>query len=149
MTHGECADLERAPMAIVVGCVPTREGRAALSTATQEAIVRSCNLIAVRAPRGGRETGSEEFQQLAALLGELSQSLEEVGLRQELREATGRQDLSDIIIDTAEEVGATLIVIGLRRRSKVGKLFLGSNVQRILLDAACPVLAVKASERGQ
>ena len=37
----------------------------------------------------------------------------------------------------ANETDADLIVIGLRRRTPVGKLILGSNAQRILLDAPC------------
>ena len=45
----------------------------------------------------------------------------------------------------AESEGAALIVIGLRRRSPVGKLLLGSNSQTLLLHADCPVLAVKAA----
>ena len=51
-----------------------------------------------------------------------------------------REDL----IAVATELSAELIVIGLRRRTPVGKLILGSNAQRILLDAPCPVLAVKS-----
>ena len=56
-----------------------------------------------------------------------------------LREATA-DDLDAI----ADEVGADLIVIGLRRRSPVGKLILGSAASRILLTAHHAVLAVKA-----
>jgi nucleotide-binding universal stress UspA family protein len=49
-------------------------------------------------------------------------------------------------IAAADRTDAEFIVIGLRRRSPVGKLLLGSNAQRVLLDASCPVLAVKAEE---
>jgi nucleotide-binding universal stress UspA family protein len=33
----------------------------------------------------------------------------------------------------------------MRRRTPTGKLITGSQAQRILLDAPCPVLAVKAT----
>ena len=43
---------------------------------------------------------------------------------------------------------AELIVIGMRHRTAVGKFLMGSTAQRILLDAPCPVLAVKADGRS-
>jgi nucleotide-binding universal stress UspA family protein len=48
------------------------------------------------------------------------------------------------MIDASYEVDVELIVIGVRRRSPVGKLFLGSTAQRVILEAGCPVTAVKA-----
>jgi nucleotide-binding universal stress UspA family protein len=47
-------------------------------------------------------------------------------------------------LDAVKEVDAELCVIGIRRRTAVGKALLGSNADRILMDAPCPVLAVKA-----
>ena len=55
------------------------------------------------------------------------------------------QEPAEDLIAAAEEFGAELIVIGLRRRSPVGKLLMGSDAQRILLDSPVPVLAVKAA----
>ena len=55
----------------------------------------------------------------------------------------GKDPVRDVL-DMAEEMDADLIVIGIRRRTPVGKLVLGSNSQSILLEADHPVLAVKA-----
>jgi signal transduction histidine kinase len=55
-------------------------------------------------------------------------------------------DVAATLRDHAEEVGADLVVVGLQRRSPVGKALLGSNAQRILLGATCPVLAVRAHD---
>jgi nucleotide-binding universal stress UspA family protein len=52
-------------------------------------------------------------------------------------------DLSDEVVRVAGAVDAAVIVIGLRKRSPVGKLLMGSTAQRILLDSDRPVLAVK------
>ena len=57
-----------------------------------------------------------------------------------------RRDIAQQLEDVALETGADLIVIGLRRRSPVGKLILGSAASRILLSVSVPVLAVKAAE---
>jgi nucleotide-binding universal stress UspA family protein len=67
-----------------------------------------------------------------------------VGIEHEVRQLVRGNEPAEDLIAVAEEVSADFIVIGLRRRTPVGKLILGSNAQRILLDASCPVLAVKA-----
>jgi nucleotide-binding universal stress UspA family protein len=62
----------------------------------------------------------------------------------DLRHLVRGKDPVNDVLDTAEEMQAELIVIGIRRRTPVGKLVLGSNSQSILLEATIPVLAVKA-----
>ena len=56
------------------------------------------------------------------------------------------RDVADQVLAVADEVDAALIVVGLRRRTPVGKLIMGSVAQRILLGAHCPVLAVKPAD---
>ena len=130
---------------IVVGYVPKPEGHAALRRAAEEATLRNARLVVVNSHRGGREleqdvSGTEE--DLESVRGELDKA----GVEHEIRQIVRGMDPADDLVNVATEVGADFIVIGLRRRSPVGKLILGSNAQRVLLDAPCPVLAVKADE---
>ncbi len=129
---------------IVVGYVPKAEGRAALRRAAEEARLRNLRLVVVNSHRGGREFGREDAIESETQLDEVRNELDKAGVEHEVRQLVRGLDPAEDLISVAEELDAELIVIGLRRRSPVGKLILGSNAQRVLLDAACPVLAVKA-----
>ncbi|HET6561077.1 MAG TPA: universal stress protein [Marmoricola sp.] len=131
---------------IVVGYVPKPEGRAALRRAADEAKLRDMRLIVVNSHRGGRAFDESDAIESEAQLEEIRSTLRDAGVEHEVRQLVRGLDPADDMVDVATEVDAELIVIGLRRRSAVGKLILGSNAQRILLDAPCPVLAVKAAE---
>jgi nucleotide-binding universal stress UspA family protein len=131
---------------IVVGYVPKAEGRAALRRAAEEARLRNARLVVVNSHRGGREFDRDEALETEAQLEEVRSELRGAGVEHEVRQLVRGMDPADDLINVATEVDADFIVIGLRRRSPVGKLILGSNAQRVLLDAPCPVLAVKAAE---
>lgn len=131
-------------MAIVVGYVATKEGRAALKRAAEECVLRGTKLVVINSHRGGKDFDANEASQFETELARVQAVLEEKGLEHEVRQLVRGNDPAEDLISVAEEEKADFIVIGLRRRSPVGKLILGSNAQRILLDAPCPVLAVKA-----
>ncbi len=131
---------------IVVGYVPKPEGKAALRLAAEEAKLRHSSLVVVNSHRGGREFGREDAFESETQLEEVRNELKEAGVEFQIRQLVRGMDPAEDLINVAQEVSASVIVIGLRRRSPVGKLILGSNAQRILLDAPCPVLAVKSAE---
>ena len=76
-------------------------------------------------------------------LGDLEDRLAGSGVPYEVIRAIRGRDAAEEILAVADERRADLVVIGLRRRSAVGKLLLGSTAQRVLLEAQCPVLSVK------
>ena len=129
--------------AVVVGYVAKPEGEAAVDQGIAEARLRNASLIVVNSHRGGREFDDDASVQSDRDLSALEAKLKESGLEYEVRQLVRGFEPAEDLIGIAESSGAELIVIGLRRRTPVGKLILGSNAQRILLDAHCPVLAVK------
>ena len=133
-------------MTIVVGYVPRAEGRAALRRAAEEARLRSTKLIVINSNRGGGHLDEEDAVEHERELAQVRAQLDAEGIEHEVRQLVRGLDPAEDLIAVATETEADFIVIGLRRRTPVGKLILGSNAQRILLEAPCPVLAVKAEE---
>ena len=70
--------------------------------------------------------------------------LDAAGVTYEFRQPVNPEPIAETLLGVAEAEDANLIVIGVRRRSPVGKLLLGSTASQVLLGARCPVLAVKA-----
>ncbi|HEX6150433.1 universal stress protein [Nocardioides sp.] len=129
---------------VVVGFVPKPEGEAALNSGIAEAKLRGAKIVVVNSHRGGSEFDDDASVKADKDMERIGKLLEESGVEHELRQLVRGFEPAEDLISIAEAADAELIVIGLRRRSPVGKLILGSNAQRILLDAKCPVLAVKA-----
>lgn len=127
-------------MGIVVGYLATPEGRAALDAAVEEARRRSVAVVVVLSVRP--DETAERRAEVEQALARVREDLSGLGVEHDVRLLDGG-DVADDLISTAEAVSAQLVVLGLRRRSPVGKLILGSNAQRVLFDAPCPVLTVK------
>lgn len=132
-------------MAIVVGYAATAEGRAALDRAADEAVGRGVPLLLVNSTRQDSSGGAQDAARVDEDLQRVRQQLDRAGVEHHLRPPSPTPDPAEDIIAAAVESDAELIVIGLRQRAPVGKLLLGANAQRILLDSPCPVLAVKAA----
>ena len=123
-------------MTVLVAYAPAPEGREALTQGIAEAVLRKADLLIVNVGRGHHDLEPQEMKEIEAQLRAAGQEL--------TLESSVLSDPGDAVIQIAQDKDVDMIVIGLRHRSMVGKLILGSTVQRILLDATCPVLAVRA-----
>ncbi len=130
-------------MTILVAYVPRPEGQAALDKGLEIAKRRQERLLVVNASPGGRQ----EDPAMADVqdVERVEQLLANSGLNAEFKLFVRGKSAVEEIEALVESQKVTLLILGLRKRTAVGKLILGSVAQDILLSVACPVLAVKAS----
>jgi nucleotide-binding universal stress UspA family protein len=129
---------------VVVAWTPDEFGAAALEHGIAWAREGGRGVAVVNGTRGDALV-DERFAAPTGL-ADLAQRLRDTSLPHIVRQEVGR-DVADQVLDVADELSARLVVVGLRHRSPVGKLLMGSVAQRILLTAECPVLAVKPGSR--
>lgn len=135
-------------MSIVVGVSDSPLGRAAIDRAAEEATLRGLPLILVSQvpmPRNTEQTNryAQDHRDAVARADRVVREIRDGGV-----DATGYvpptpMSAADAILGAVGEHNAELVVIGIPRRSPVGKVLLGSTAQDVLLGADCPVLGVK------
>ena len=129
-------------MTVVVGYIPDKYGDAALEAGIEEAGRRGTDLVIVNATKG--DALVDRRYVAADAWVDLERRLRTLAIPHQLRRAMG-PDVADEILRVVRETDAHLVVIGVRHRSPVGKMIMGSVAQQVLLDSPCPVLAVKPS----
>lgn len=128
-------------MSVLLSYVPTPEGWAALDLAIKEAILRGTGIVVVNVALGsnfGDITFADEKD-----LDAVRARLDELGITNEVEQVVGAEDVADAVLIAAAKHDAEMIVVGLRRRSPMGKALLGSNAQSIIVSATCPVLSIR------
>ncbi len=131
-------------MTILVSYVPTPPGFAALDNGIIEAKLRSVSLTVVNVTVGTNyaDVTSADEKHLDAV----TEALVRDGLAHEVVVIDDALDVADEVLKVADDKGAIMIVVGLHRRSPLGKALMGSTAQKIMLGAECPVLSVRPTE---
>ena len=129
-------------MTILVAYVARPEGHAALDKGIEIAKRRNERLVVVNAsPGGAKEDASmidvQEVERVEKLL-------KDAGVNAEFKQFVRGKSAVEEIEALVESLQVSVLIIGLRKRSPVGKLIMGSVAQELLLSVSCPVLAVKA-----
>jgi nucleotide-binding universal stress UspA family protein len=127
-------------MTVVVGYVPNEYGEAALREGLAEAQRRGTGVVVVNTTKGDALVDKKYVGEQSR--SDLQRRLAGADVDAELRQTIGA-DPADEILDVTRELGAEALVIGIRHRSQVGKMLMGSVAVRLLMEAPCPVVAVK------
>jgi nucleotide-binding universal stress UspA family protein len=125
---------------IVVGYSADPFGRAALEHGITEAKLRQTTLLVINATSGDAYDDPRFARE--GEVHDVEDRLNNCGVEFELTQPVG-VDTADELLKAMDRADADLLVIGIRHRSPVGKLLLGSVSQQLLLECPKPVLAVK------
>jgi nucleotide-binding universal stress UspA family protein len=130
-------------MKILVGYDGSNVSKEAVSLAARHAETFKGEIIIAHSMVGGPEVPRKDFEIAENNIEQEKNSLLNNGIPcQAVLSVRGLQAGEDLI-QLAEEHKADEIIIGVRRRSKVGKLLFGSTAQYVILNASCPVVSVK------
>ena len=128
---------------IVIGYTADRYGQAALEHGIAEAKLRDTSLFVINATSG--DSYVDSLLAGGTEVHDVEARLPDCGVQFELSQPVGVDAVHELLAAMARD-SAQLLVVGIRHRSPVGKLLLGSVAQKLILECPKPVLAVKPDE---
>ena len=130
-------------MKILVGYDGTSSAKEALNLAKSQAKAFGASVEVVTSMQKGTESERKDIEQAERGL-EFARSLfEDGGIECSTHLLIRGLSAGEDLVEFANENQIDQIVVGVKRRSKVGKLLLGSTAQYVILQAQCPVVTVK------
>lgn len=130
-------------MKILVGFDGSISSSDALRVAEQHAKAFNGRIELVTSMEKGTEAQREEIETAEKDLEKEKKRLEAEGIPCQTHLLIRGMSPGEDLVDFAEENEVEEIVIGIRKKSKVGKLVFGSTAQFVILTAGCPVVTVK------
>ncbi len=130
-------------MKIMVCYDGSSSSRSALRVAIKYANAFEAKVYLVASIKQGTEDEQKVIQQLETELNNGKDNLASEGIECETQLLVRGMTPDEDLVSFAREQGIDEIAIGIRKRSKVSKLFFGSTAQYLILNAHCPVITVK------
>ncbi len=120
------------------------EAGRALDLAMDQAKAFSAETLIVTALEGDPKEQLEQLGESEKVLENAVKQLSDAGLQSETKMLPANAlSVGENLVYLAKDEAVDLIIIGVRRKSKVGKLLFGSTVQNVILTSHCPVITVK------
>ncbi|MFO7713303.1 universal stress protein [Desulfosarcina sp.] len=130
-------------MKILVGYDGSNSAKDALALAKKHATAFDAQVLIVSSLTGGSVTHAVEVEHATEDLEFAKKMFDEDGIPCETKLLVRGMTPGEDLVEYAKEKGIDEIIIGIKRRSKVGKLLFGSNAQYVIIKAPCPVVTVK------
>jgi len=130
-------------MKIMVGYDGSNAAKNALNLAKMHAKAFRAKVYILTSMIKGSEKQLEEIRNTEHELEYIKAQLEEDKIPCEIHLLIRGLTPGDDLVQFAKDHGADEIIVGVEKKSKVGKFVFGSNAQYVILEAHCPVVTVK------
>jgi nucleotide-binding universal stress UspA family protein len=135
--------IEEGAMKILVGYDGSNSAKDALNLAKSHAKALGASVAAVTSLQKGTESEKKDIEQAERGLEYAKTLFEDGNIECNTHLLIRGLSAGEDLVEFAKENAVDEIVVGVKRRSKVGKLLLGSTAQYVILQAHCPVVTVK------